>query len=115
MRNSTVGGSSGLSLPDSITKRVRPCDPLRGGVVTQKLRGEQAVQRHYAWSWIMCPKHEKIQALLKRLGEGDRATENGRLDRHRDALRRMVAVRLDPAITGPMDTSNDYAANPRPV
>ena len=58
---------------------------------------------------------EEMVEIAKRLGEGDRATENGRLDRHRDALRRMVAVRLDPAITGPMDTSNDYAANPRPV
>ncbi len=54
----------------------------------------------------MWPDHDNTARLLERAREGDSEAENQLLARHRDALRRVVALRLDPAIAGRIDASD---------
>ncbi len=74
----------------------------------------------------MWPEAEKTQELLDAARQGDREAINRLLDRHRDALRRLVQLRLDPKIQRRVDVSDvvqdalldanrrlaDYLANP---
>lgn len=48
----------------------------------------------------------ETDALLQRAAGGDVASVNALLQRHRDALARMVAVRMDPRVTGRVDPSD---------
>lgn len=54
----------------------------------------------------MWPDADETQELLKRAAEGDRSAINALLDRHREALRRMVALRLDPVLGQRVDASD---------
>jgi RNA polymerase sigma-70 factor, ECF subfamily len=74
----------------------------------------------------MWPESEKTQELLAGAKEGDVGAVNRLMDRHRDALRRMVQLRLDQKIQRRIDVSDvvqdvlveakrrlqDYLANP---
>jgi RNA polymerase sigma-70 factor (ECF subfamily) len=44
--------------------------------------------------------------LLRRAAEGDKSAQGQLLDRHRDRLRRMVSVRIDPRLAARMDPSD---------
>ena len=46
------------------------------------------------------------EELLRRAGAGDRSARQNLLGRHRDRLRRMVAVRLDPRLAARVDPSD---------
>lgn len=46
------------------------------------------------------------EELLRRIGGGDRSATSLLLDRHRDRLRRMVAVRVDPRLAARVDPSD---------
>src|SRR3989442_8334793 len=54
----------------------------------------------------MWPDAPETEQLLQRAKRGDGAAVNELLNRHREALRRMVELRLDPAIKGRVDASD---------
>jgi RNA polymerase sigma-70 factor, ECF subfamily len=54
----------------------------------------------------MWPDQSKTQELLRGAQQGDGSAVNRLLDRHRDALRRMVRMRLDRKIQGRIDVSD---------
>ena len=54
----------------------------------------------------MWPDSDKTKELLDGAREGDPAAINGLLDRHRDALRRLVQMRLDRKIQQRVDVSD---------
>jgi RNA polymerase sigma-70 factor (ECF subfamily) len=74
----------------------------------------------------MWPEAEKTQELLEAARGGDRDAVNRLMDRHRESLRRLVQMRLDPKIQRRVDVSDvvqdalldanrrleDYLANP---
>lgn len=54
----------------------------------------------------MWPEGEQTQDLLREVGEGDQSAVNRLLDRHREAVRRMVQMRLDHAVARRVDASD---------
>ena len=54
----------------------------------------------------MWPDSEKTQQLLKSAGGGDEAAVNELLNRHRDAVRQMVRLRMDRAVAARVDASD---------
>jgi RNA polymerase sigma-70 factor (ECF subfamily) len=54
----------------------------------------------------MWPDAPQTEQLLQRAKSGDAAAVNDLLNRHRDALRRLVELRLDPAIKRRVDASD---------
>ncbi len=74
----------------------------------------------------MWPEGEQTQELLKNVADGDKSAMNRLMDRHRDAVRRMIQMRLDHAVARRVDASdvvqdvlmeasqrlNDYMQNP---
>lgn len=54
----------------------------------------------------MWPEGEQTQDLLKDVGNGDPSAVNRLLDRHREAVRRMVQMRLDHAVARRVDASD---------
>jgi RNA polymerase sigma-70 factor (ECF subfamily) len=56
--------------------------------------------------WAMWPDPQTTQELLAGARRGDAAAVNGLLDRHRAALRRMVALRMDRALERRVDASD---------
>jgi len=54
----------------------------------------------------MWPEGEQTQDLLKEVGQGDQSAVNRLLDRHREAVRRMVQMRLDHAVARRVDASD---------
>ncbi len=54
----------------------------------------------------MWPESDKTQELLAKAGAGDDAAVSSLLDRHRDALRRLVDMRMDPALKRRVDASD---------
>ena len=74
----------------------------------------------------MWPEGEQTQELLKGVAGGDPSAVNRLMDRHREAVRRMIQMRLDQAVSRRVDASdvvqdvlmeasqrlNDYMANP---
>jgi RNA polymerase sigma-70 factor (ECF subfamily) len=54
----------------------------------------------------MWPDAPQTEQLLQRARSGDSAAVNDLLNRHRDALRRLVELRLDPAIKRRVDASD---------
>ena len=54
----------------------------------------------------MWPNSDETQTLLKAAREGDSSAVNGLLERHRDALCRMVSFRLDRGIAARLDASD---------
>ncbi|HEV3167998.1 MAG TPA: sigma-70 family RNA polymerase sigma factor [Isosphaeraceae bacterium] len=54
----------------------------------------------------MAPSAPDTDALLRQASEGDDAARQQLLDRHRDRLRRMVAVRIDPRLSARVDPSD---------
>lgn len=54
----------------------------------------------------MWPESEQTQDLLKDVGNGDQSAVNRLLDRHREAVRRMVQMRLDHAVARRVDASD---------
>ena len=54
----------------------------------------------------MWPQSEETQELLNGAGDGNSADVNQLLDRHRDALRQLVKMRLDKAIAQRVDASD---------
>ena len=89
----------------------------------------KACQGHRSFSYnqeSMWPEQDKTLELLKQAGDGDRQAVNNLMDRHRDALRHLIRMRLDQKIQRRVDVSdvvqdvlveanrrlNDYMANP---
>lgn len=74
----------------------------------------------------MWPEGEHTQELLKNVADGDQSAMNRLMDRHREAVRRMIQMRLDHAVARRVDASdvvqdvlmeasqrlNDYMQNP---
>jgi RNA polymerase sigma-70 factor (ECF subfamily) len=54
----------------------------------------------------MWPDSSETQQLLKRAVDGDPQAVNGLLERHREALSRMVGLRMDPALGRRLDASD---------
>lgn len=54
----------------------------------------------------MWPDTDQTQDLLRRAEAGDAAAVNDLLDGHREALRRMIGLRMDPAIARRVDASD---------
>jgi len=54
----------------------------------------------------MWPEGEQTQDLLKDVENGDPSAVNRLLDRHREAVRRMVQMRLDKAVARRVDASD---------
>jgi RNA polymerase sigma-70 factor (ECF subfamily) len=54
----------------------------------------------------MWPDSSQTQELLKRATAGDPVAVNALLDRYRDALRRMLGLRMDPALQRRVDASD---------
>ena len=54
----------------------------------------------------MWPEGEHTQDLLNEVGKGDQSAVNRLLDRHREAVRRMVQMRLDHAVARRVDASD---------
>jgi RNA polymerase sigma-70 factor (ECF subfamily) len=54
----------------------------------------------------MWPEAEKTMELLKGVEAGDRSAVDRLLDRHREAVRRMIHMRLDHALAGRVDASD---------
>jgi RNA polymerase sigma-70 factor (ECF subfamily) len=54
----------------------------------------------------MWSESAEIQELLEKARHGDEAAREQLLGKHRDALRRMIALRLDPAIAARVDASD---------
>ena len=48
----------------------------------------------------------QIQDLMEKARHGDAQAQEQLLGQHRDALRRMIALRLDPAIAARLDASD---------
>ena len=77
----------------------------------------------------MWPEGEHTQELLKGVANGDPSAVNRLMDRHREAVRRMIQMRLDRAVARRVDASdvvqdvlleasqrlNDYLKNPPTV
>src|SRR5438874_7467543 len=57
-------------------------------------------------SFAMWPDAPQTEQLLQRARSGDGAAVNELLNRHRDALRRLVELRLDPVIKRRVDASD---------
>src|SRR5438093_8530899 len=54
----------------------------------------------------MTPSQPDTEELLRRAGDGDRDARGAVLDRHRQRLRRMVALRMDPRLAARVDASD---------
>lgn len=54
----------------------------------------------------MWPESEKTLDLLREVADGDNAAVNRLMDRHRDAVRRMIQMRLDQAVARRVDASD---------
>lgn len=54
----------------------------------------------------MWPETSQTQELLRRAGAGDRPALDALLERHRDPVRRMIGMRMDPAIARRVDASD---------
>ncbi len=54
----------------------------------------------------MWPDHDTTQRLLVDVGDGNAAAVNELIERHRGAIRRMVAARMDRAMAGRVDASD---------
>ncbi|MBT5018601.1 MAG: sigma-70 family RNA polymerase sigma factor [Planctomicrobium sp.] len=54
----------------------------------------------------MWPEHEVTQELVRAVAAGDENAVNDLMNRHRDALRRLVHFRLDRKISGRVDASD---------
>ncbi len=54
----------------------------------------------------MWPEGEQTQDLLKSVAGGDASAVNRLMDRHRDAVRRMIQMRLDHAVARRVDASD---------
>ena len=54
----------------------------------------------------MWPESSQTQELLAQAKAGDAAAVNSLLDRHREALRRMVDLRMDRALSRRVDASD---------
>jgi RNA polymerase sigma-70 factor (ECF subfamily) len=54
----------------------------------------------------MWPEGERTQDLLREVGDGDQSAVNKLLERHREAVRRMVQMRLDHAVSRRVDASD---------
>lgn len=54
----------------------------------------------------MWPQSDKTQDLLNEVAGGDRSAVNRLMDRHRDAVRRMIQMRLDQAVARRVDASD---------
>jgi RNA polymerase sigma-70 factor (ECF subfamily) len=54
----------------------------------------------------MWPDSSETQVLLRSAGAGDAAARNQLLERHRQALRRMVGLRMDPMLGRRLDASD---------
>ncbi len=54
----------------------------------------------------MWPDSETTQRLLLQAGEGESGAVNDLIERHREALRRMVAARMDRGMAGRVDASD---------
>jgi RNA polymerase sigma-70 factor, ECF subfamily len=54
----------------------------------------------------MWPNTDQTQELLKDAGGGDPAAVNALLDKHRDSLRQLVALRMDRAVSRRVDASD---------
>ena len=54
----------------------------------------------------MWPDHDTTQRLLVDVGEGNDAAVNELIERHRGAIRRMVAARMDRGMAGRVDASD---------
>lgn len=55
---------------------------------------------------IMWPEGEQTQDLLQSVAGGDASAVNRLMDRHRDAVRRMIQMRLDHAVARRVDASD---------
>jgi RNA polymerase sigma-70 factor (ECF subfamily) len=54
----------------------------------------------------MWPDSSQTQELLKQARDGDVQAVNSLLERHREALRRMIALRMDPVLSRRVDASD---------
>ena len=54
----------------------------------------------------MWPESEKTLDLLREVADGDGAAVNRLMDRHREAVRRMIQMRLDQAVARRVDASD---------
>ena len=54
----------------------------------------------------MWPNSEETQQLLQQAGTGESEAVNRLMERHREALRRMIRMRLDHALNGRVDASD---------
>jgi RNA polymerase sigma-70 factor (ECF subfamily) len=54
----------------------------------------------------MWPQSDKTQDLLNEVAGGDKSAVNRLMDRHRDAVRRMIQMRLDQAVARRVDASD---------
>jgi RNA polymerase sigma-70 factor (ECF subfamily) len=54
----------------------------------------------------MGPADTDTDELLRRAGAGDRLARGALLQRHRDRLRRLIALRLDPRLAARIDPSD---------
>lgn len=54
----------------------------------------------------MWPDSSQTQELLLQAGQGNEAAVNGLLDRHREALKRMIGLRMDQALKRRVDASD---------
>jgi RNA polymerase sigma-70 factor (ECF subfamily) len=54
----------------------------------------------------MWPQRDETDALLRRAEAGDAAAVNSLLDGHREGLRRMIGLRMDPALARRVDASD---------
>ena len=54
----------------------------------------------------MWPQSDKTQDLLNEVAGGDQSAVNRLMDRHRDAVRRMIQMRLDQAVARRVDASD---------
>jgi RNA polymerase sigma-70 factor (ECF subfamily) len=55
---------------------------------------------------MMWPKHEEVDRLLEAVRQGKAGAVTQLLSAHRDVLRRMLALRLDPALARRLDASD---------
>lgn len=54
----------------------------------------------------MWPEAEQTQVLLNKAADGDAAAVNGLLERHREAVRRLIALRMDRRMLRRLDASD---------
>ena len=57
----------------------------------------------------MWPEGDKTQQFLQKIKDGDSEAVNGLMDRHRQAVRRLIQMRLDNAIARRVDASDVLA------